>query len=355
MQVNMPSCYIQEKGAIHKLGTHFKHLMDEGVSVIMDEFSFSNLRQIVEASLKKEHINYTIECLKGECCEKNINALVNNIKHHECKCVVGIGGGKALDVAKAVGYFAQIPSIMVPTAASTDGPCSKLFVLYEEDGTFKEYVYMSNNPYGILVDTEIIANAPVRLLKAGIGDALSTYFETEAGYQGELERGGRSSISQMARIISKRCFEIILDKGKKAIEAVENKKVNEALEQIIEAIIYMSCIGFENGALAAAHSVCNALSSQTQYNHLLHGEKVAFGTMVQLILEEQPWELVSKVRDFSREIGLPYCMKDIGLQVREIEKIAGLVCKEDQPIHQMRGIFAEVGQVQSAILFTQKL
>lgn len=355
MQINMPGSYIQEKDGLYHIGEHFKPLMEEGVFVMMDLFSYTNFNEIITKSLEQENLTFEMNIFEGECCKCTIDKLIKQIRKCKAKCIMGIGGGKVLDVVKAAGHFGGFKTIMVPTIASTDGPCSRISVLYEEDGTFKEYLHLHNNPDGVLVDTNVIANAPVRCLKAGIGDALSTYFETEAGYSGQLERTGSSTISQTARVISKRCFEIIIDKGCAAVEAVENKVVDEALEQVVEAIIYLSCVGFENGSLAAAHSVNNALSSKAEYNHLLHGEKVAFGTIVQMILEGERSELLRIVINFYRAIGLPYSVKLIGIRKTHISEIAKLVCAENQPIHNMRQIFVDVEVVEAALELTAKL
>lgn len=356
MKINMPSNYIQERGAISKIATYFQQLIKDNVLILMDDFSYMNIKEKVTEGLKEHKVNYILEVFKGECCMENINAIIEKSNSRNIKYVIGIGGGKVLDVAKAVGHYGEMKYIMVPTAASTDGPCSKISVLYESDGTFKEYINLHSNPYGVIVDTEIIANAPVRLLKAGIGDALSTYFETEAGYEGDIEKKGFSDISLTARILSRECFDVIINNAHLAVQAVENKEVNENLEKVIEAIIYLSCIGFENGSLAAAHSIANALTSTSKYNNFMHGEKVAFGTIVQLILENKEWELVNKVRNICREISLPYTAKQIGIESEEeLDYIVETASNCNQPIHNMKKVFIDKEAIKLSIKFTEKL
>lgn len=356
MKINMPNNYIQERGAISKIATYFQQIMKDNVLILMDEFSYTNIKEKVTEGFKEYNVNYIVEIFKGECCMENINTIIEKSNSNNIKCVIGIGGGKVLDVAKAVGHFGDMKYIMVPTAASTDGPGSKIAVLYESDGTFKEYINLHSNPYGIIVDTEIIANAPVRLLKAGIGDALSTYFETEAGYYGDVERKGFSDISLTARGLSRECFDVIMNNAHLAVQAVENKEVNEALDRVIEAIIYLSCVGFENGSLAAAHSIANALTSTSKYNSFMHGEKVAFGTIVQLLLENKEWELVSKVRNICREINLPYKAKQIGIESEdELDYIAQMAYNYNQPIHNMKKEFIDKDSIKLSIKFTDKL
>lgn len=356
MKINMPGCYIQEKGAMSKIASYFNFLEDGKVLILMDEFSYMHFKDKVSEGLKKHNISYIIESFTGECCMENIKNIICKSQSNNIKCVIGIGGGKALDIAKAVGHFGNMKYIMVPTAASTDGPCSRISVLYETDGTFKEYINLDNNPHGVIVDTEVIANAPAKLLKAGIGDGISTYFETEAGYEGDIEKFGSSSISLTARTLSKECFDAIIENAYSAVNAVENNEVNESLEKVIEAIIYLSCVGFENGSLAAAHSIANSLSTISKYNNFMHGEKVAFGTIVQLILENKDAHLIDKVKEFYKKIDLPYNMKQIGIEdEEELYQIAKRACEKDQPINRMKKIFAHEDKVKSAIKFTENL
>lgn len=356
MNINMPSKYIQTIGGISKIPSYFKEIINDNVLIVMDEFSYLNMREKVEIGFNEYKVNYKIEIFIGECCLENINSIIDKYKEKNINFVIGIGGGKVLDVSKAIGHFKNIKYIMFPTAASTDGPCSKISVLYESDGTFKEYINLNSNPYGVMVDLEVIANAPVRLLRAGIGDAISTYFETEAGYDGDIERQGYSNISVTARVLSKECFNLIMNYSYDAIKAVENKVVNKALEKVVEAIIYLSCVGFENGYLAAAHSVANALSSTSKYNNFMHGEKVAFGTIVQLILENKDFKLLSEVRALCRDINLPYSLKQIGIENEEdIDFIVDKICEKDQPINNMKKIFIDKEIIKSSIKFTERI
>lgn len=352
MKICMPGQYIQEENALKKLRIY---IGSQPVLIIMDAFSREHLGTKVLESFQASEAAYAIEVLEGECCKETIHALCNVARRKEATCVVGVGGGKVLDVAKAIGHFGKLQTVMVPTSAATDGPCSRLSVLYEADGRFLEYLQLHKNPDQVIVDTQVIAEAPARLLRAGIGDALSTYFETEAGYRGDVERYGKSEISETARGLSKQCMEIILREGVLALQAVEQKKVTPALNQVIEAIIYLSCLGFENGSLGAAHSVCNGLSTFPKYNTVMHGEKVAFGTIVQLILEKVEWDKVVEIRNFCSTIELPYKMQQLGIEEQDLEELVARIAQEDQPLYRMQEAFWSQTAVKSAIVSTKDL
>ncbi len=84
-----------------------------------------------------------------------------------------MGGGKVIDTAKTVGDQLNLPTVIIPTTASNDAATSALAAMYFEDGALDELVFFNKNPDIVLVDTEVIMNAPVRFLVAGMGDTLS--------------------------------------------------------------------------------------------------------------------------------------------------------------------------------------
>ena len=163
---------------------------------------------------------------------------------------MGVGGGKALDTAKGVSYYEECPVISIPTIASTDSPTSAISVVYTEDHEFDGNLILAKNPEIILVDTEIIAEAPVRLFVAGMGDALSTYFEAMANVASHHENfvGGTCTNSSVA--LAKLCYEILIRDGVQAKKSAENKECSQELENIVEANIYLSGVGFESNGLA---------------------------------------------------------------------------------------------------------
>ncbi|MGA2478239.1 MAG: glycerol dehydrogenase, partial [Spirochaetia bacterium] len=221
---------------------------------------------------------------------------------------------------------------IVPTAASTDAPTSALSVLYNEDGSHHGELFYESNPSILLVDSQIIADAPVRFLVAGMGDALSTLFEALANRASDspnliyhLDGGFRSTI--VGRMIAEKCYETLLKKGVMAKAAAEKHVVVEALEDIIEANILMSGLGFENNGTSAAHAICDGVTALRECAKALHGEKVAFGVICQLVLENASSELLEEVLSFSFAIGLPITLEDLGAKdteatVRRIADVA---------------------------------
>jgi glycerol dehydrogenase len=174
------------------------------------------------------------------------------------------------------------------------------------------------NPDLVLVDTEVIANAPARLFAAGIGDALATWFEARACQKSGAKTIARGNVSNTAIMMARLCYDLLLQHGRKAMDAVESKTVTPALEHVIEASIYLSGLGFESGGLAAAHAINDGFAFEPQCHGCYHGEKVAFGTLVQLVLEKSREEELNEVLAFMKSVGLPMTLAQLG--VKEIDK-----------------------------------
>ena len=146
-----------------------------------------------------------------------------------CHVVVGMGGGKAIDTAKAVGYGVQARVAIVPTIASTDAPTSPVAVIYTSDGVFLRYLFLPRNPNLVLVDTDVIAMAPVRYLVAGMGDALATWFEADSCRTAYAPNqcGGLGTLAGYT--LARLCYDTIREYSIAARIACEQKVVTPAL------------------------------------------------------------------------------------------------------------------------------
>lgn len=328
-----PTKYIQGAGVLNNLSEYVSNYGKSGL-IIWDKF----IDNLIGSNLKKEVSNeIKFEIFNGECSKEEIARIQEICNSSGCDFIAGIGGGKTIDTAKAVGHYLNIDVVVVPTVASTDAPTSALSVLYKENGEFDEYLLVKSNPSLVLVDLEVIANAPSRLLAAGIGDALSTYFEARACVNSNAltMAGGHSTNAAFA--LAKLCYEIITRDGFNAIASCDQKVVTRALENVVEANTYLSGIGFESSGLAGCHAVHNGLTVIEEFHDKYHGEKVAYGVLVQLVLENSMEEF-KKVTEFNRSIGLPTCLKDLGLNKIDVDllkKAADLACVEGETIHNM--------------------
>lgn len=202
--------------------------------------------------------------------------------------VIGIGGGKIFDTAKAVAFFADLPVIICPTVAATDAPCSALSVIYTDEGTVDSYLHLKTNPALVLMDSEIIAASPVRLTVSGMGDALSTYYEARAIHAKDGSNFAGGKLTHTAFALAELCCRLLFENGVPARQALEAHELTPAVEAVIEANTLLSGLGFENCGTAAAHAIHDGLCSLPECRPMYHGEKVAFGVIVQLVLEKAP-------------------------------------------------------------------
>lgn len=332
-----PGKYVQGNGELKNLKEHTKNL-GESFFIVASENGIRRTKPVIEESFISTDSKLTFESFSGECCKSEIDRLRKCLKNNNCDVVVGIGGGKILDTVKAVAHYENLPVVIVPTIASTDAPCSALSVIYSEEGIFSEYLILPKNPDLVLVDTGIIAKAPARLLVAGIGDALATYFEARACYKSNSLTMAGGNTTRTALTLAELCYRTLLEDGLKAKLAVERNVCTEAVENIVEANTYLSGIGFESGGLAAAHAIHNGFTVLEQCHHLYHGEKVAFGTLVQLMLENSSMDELENVICLCLDLDLPITLADMGItEIKEedIRNVAEASCAKSETVHNM--------------------
>lgn len=346
-----PGRYVQGEGALNEAG---KYLAALGTKALITggERGVASCRNILEESLKESGIPAIFEKFRGECSTQEVERLKDLAEKEGADVIVGVGGGKTLDTAKAVAYRMKKPVVIIPTIAATDAPCSALSVLYTEEGVFDQYLVLPTNPNLVIVDTGIIAKAPVRLLVSGMGDALATLFEADAcakAFAGNLP-GGNSTAAALA--LAKLCYEILIEYGLQAKLAVERGVVTPAAEKVIEANTLLSGLGFESSGLAAAHAVHNGLTVLEATHHTYHGEKVAFGTLVQLVMEQRTKAEIEEVLNFCISVGLPVTLAEIGIteiQEAEIWEVAKAAAAPGETIHN-EPFPVDPGKVYAAIL-----
>lgn len=312
-----PSRYVQGRDAIQEINDHMEPLNVSKALVVGGKRGLSVTREKRKKSFAESGMEQVEEQFSGESTWDEVQRLIGIAKENNCDIIIGSGGGKTADTVKMVANELNVPTVIVPTTASTDAPTSRLALKYDEEGVFEEFYFPSRNPDLVLVDTKIIAEAPSRFLAAGMGDALATYFEADACRRSCAENlsGGQQTDASYA--LAETCYNLLMENGVQAIISCENNLVTPALEKIVEANTLLSGIGFESGGLGAAHSMQDGFTVLEPIHAHVHGEKVAFLTLIQLIMESRPKETLKKVYDFCYKVGLPITLDDlsIGLDV----------------------------------------
>ena len=332
-----PARYTQGPDATLQLGPEMRNLGLDGPELIVAGHSAIRLltdswaRTFADAGMQ-----YSVFRFAGECTAAEIRRGDEAARQCAARVVIGAGGGKVLDTARAIASGLSLPVVNCPTLASSDAPCSALSVIYTDAGTVDEYRIYRRNPDLVLVDTAVIAQSPVRPLVAGMGDALATWFEAKvcAETGAKNMRGGASTRTALA--LAELCYQTLLADGVMAMQALDRKVPNDALERLVEANTLLSGLGFESSGLAGAHAIHNGLTAAEGTHRFMHGEKVAFGLLAQLKLESQPDSVVGEVLAFSTSVGLPTTFADVGIANPSgelLQKIAERATAPGETIH----------------------
>lgn len=273
----------------------------------------SILRDTIEKSCARQGLACRFHNFQGECHHEEVTRLIEECRN--AKVIVGAGGGRTVDTAKLIAQALGLPMVALPTLASTDAPVSRIAVLNSPSGAVEEIRILPPHPEMVLVDSAIIAQAPLRLLADGMGDALATWFEARACHAayGRNLFGGRPT--QAALAVAERCWQNLISYGREAVDTVKEGCANEAVEIIVETNILLSGLGFENGGLALAHALHNGLTQLPESYYAMHGEKVAFGLLVQCVVERA--EETKEVLSLMLELGLPVTLAELGCEADE--------------------------------------
>lgn len=351
--MRVPLKYVQGKGALYNFHEEMGY-MGKRWLFICSNSGHKACHDKLEKSFEDTDDFRRYEVFAGISSKGEIEKFKNIVKEDNIDAVVAVGGGSAVDTAKAVAYYTGKKIIIIPTVAATDAPCTGLSVIYNDDGSFDSYLFYPANPDAVMVDSQVIADAPVKFLISGMGDALATYFEGRASIRTESPSLEGTGITRTGLGIAKLCYETLRTYGYQAIKACENNVVTPALDAIIEANTYMSGVGADNVNCAAAHSFYNGLTSLGGHE-ASHGECVAFGTLVQLVLEGASQEQFDEVQDFCIEVGLPITLEELGItKDEEIRTIAKNACVEGETIHNLAGDVNEE-EMYAAIIATDAM
>lgn len=331
-----PAKYVQGKNVIGKISEYIEGMGTKAL-VMADENVWEIVGHSIVSELKNSRVTVEEVVFNGEASKNEVQRIADIAKTSGSTLVIGVGGGKTLDTIKAVGDEVDAHIVIVPTTASTDAPTSALSVIYSDKGVFEGYRFYKKNPDLVLVDTKVIANAPARFMSSGIADALATWVEARSviKFGGKTMAGGTTTIA--AEAIAEKCEQILFSYGKLAYDSVKAKVVTPALESVVEANTLLSGLGFESGGLAAAHAIHNGFTAlEGDIHHMTHGEKVAFGTLVQLSLEKNPIEEIERYIEFYISLDLPVTLEDIKLKDvsrEDIMKVAEAATVEAETIH----------------------
>jgi glycerol dehydrogenase len=271
-----PPIYIQGAGVLTELTAVAQRLGKRTLVVtdpVVEQVLGSRLRLLLGHAVP-------FLLLRSEITPSALAALVAQAKPHYTEVVLGVGGGKALDAGKTVARDTGARFVSVPTIASNDAPTSRAIALYgDEDHRFMVET-LGRNPDAVVVDTEVIAGAPAQFLRYGIGDALAKAAEAEAcasSPQGRTLLGTLPCTVGLA--LARACRDTLHMHATEALRIAGSGAPDAAFEAVVEAVILMSGLGFENGGLSIAHAMTRGLMLAPRTKNHAHGEHVAYGLL----------------------------------------------------------------------------
>jgi glycerol dehydrogenase-like iron-containing ADH family enzyme len=333
-----PAQVVRGRGAVAQAGDAIARLGQRPL-VIGGDRTLSLIQPFLQPVLQGRSLEAAQASYGADCSEAGLAHLRHAAIAHQADCIIGVGGGKALDAAKLLAHQVQLPIVTIPTSGATCAAWTALSNVYSDQGAFLYDVGLPRCPDLLILDYELVQTAPPRTLIAGIGDALAKWYEASVS-SGHSDRTLIISAVQQARVLR----DILLQKAIAALKAPGS----EVWQDVVDATVLMAgVIGGIGGAqcrTVAAHAVHNGLTHLLESHDALHGEKVAYGILVQLRLEEmvQGNRLAATARQqllkFYGEIGLPQTLNDLGLRgvtLGDLQRAAEIACAASSDIHRL--------------------
>ena len=333
-----PAQIIRGKNALAQSGEAITRLGNNPLIVGGDR-SVKIIQPHLQPLLISHNLKFTQANYGSDCSETSLANLRQALATQEVDLIIGIGGGKALDTAKLLAHQCCLPIITIPTSAATCAAWAALSNIYSDQGAFLYDISLARCPELLILDYGIIKTGPPRTLVAGIGDAIAKWYEASVS-SGHSEQTMIISAVQQARVLR----DILFQKSTIALE----EPGGETWEEVVDATVLLAgLIGGIGGAqcrTVAAHAIHNGLTHLSASHGTLHGEKVAYGILAQLRLEEmlQGNQLAATARQqllkFYNQIGLPKSLNDLGLKeitLSELSHVAEVACNPNSDIHRL--------------------
>ncbi len=268
---------------------------------------------------------FFLDCEKKAMSVDVSRELATFIKENNIDVVVGVGGGRGMDFARAVTHWVKLSAVvLVPTSASTNASVSQMCVVYNNDGTIHDFWFMPQPPALVLADTKVIAGAPAFMLRAGIGDSISTLYEAQnvLDYQQR-----RPYYSELTLDCIESSIQILRKYGAKALADAEKHEISREYECVLSQILhYCGPIRAVTGT-GFSHILDEALLHFAPCRKIMHGLIVGYGVIAMKVFGGESLEEIHSYIDYCREIGLPTSFAEIGvpdLRREELIEACGL-------------------------------
>ncbi len=295
-----------------------------------------SIRRYLMKTLSDIGITPIVGELKYDCCEYDLKILEELALDNKCDGVIASGGGKVLDAGKLIAHRIGVPCITIPLSASTCAGWTALSNIYSPNGAFERDEELESCPRLLIFDHNFVRQAPNRTLASGIADALAKWYEASVS-SGSSKDGLVQQAVQMARVLRD---QLLID-ASKALEDPNSAAWVRVSEGCALSAGLIGGVGGECCRTVAAHAVHNGLTQINSSKKSLHGEKVGYGILVQLRLEEviSGNQLSAQSRkqllSFLKKLSLPTNLEDLGLadiSVSELHRACTFACENSSDI-----------------------
>lgn len=299
--IKTPYRYVNEAGAAEKAGEYLKEAGKNPLIIASPHAKEAVGKDFFE-SLESAGINSkNIFTFEGFPSQNQFDFYAKKAKDLNADFVIGIGGGRVLDTSKATGDIAGLPVVTVPTVAATCAAWAALTVQYDDNGAFVLMRQNKNSPFIVLADPKVIFTAPKRYLFSGVVDTFAKFFEVRP----TVERFPDDTPSNISFAEAKIAYQNLESSVFKALEESEKEIYSKAAEDVVDAIIYLAgicgSVTSNHGYYSFAHPFYHTSTQILKSNIKLHGEKVAFGIVVQLVLEgKSESEILDAIKLFAK-------------------------------------------------------
>jgi len=333
-----PACVLRGQKALSQAGDAIARFGKRPL-IVGGSNSLAAAQPYLQPILEQQQLQSAHTAYGKDCSEISLETLREAVQTHQADFIIGVGGGKALDAAKLVAHQCKMAIVTIPTSAATCAAWTALSNIYSEQGAFQYDVTLARCPDLLILDYGLIQTAPQRTLIAGIGDAIAKWYEASVS-SGHSEQTMIIAAVQQARILR----DILFQKSAAALKEPGSETWQEVTDAVVLLAGVIGGIGGAQCRTVAAHAVHNGLTHLLASHGTLHGEKVAYGILVQLRLEEmlQNNQLAATARQqllkFYAEIGLPQTLDNLGLgdvSLTQLQRATEIACNPNSDIHRL--------------------
>lgn len=307
-----PSQYHAGDGALAYLG-EAAGAIGKSALVIHGAIGLGLVAEAVWGGLAAADVAVTPVRHHGHCGAASVERICAAAARGEHDLVIGVGGGRVMDVTKAVAQELGLPYGLVPTSPATCAATTAVVVYYSIDGAWQGSGLVRRPAQFTIVDPQVLAAAPDRLLVAGLVDALAKVVEVRFAAK-RLPELGVAPLAALAL-----CDELeraIVNEAEAAVAAGPGPHPTR-MRLAEMSLLWPGLIGAlagERAKLAAAHSVHNALTLLAGVKGYLHGELLAFGILVQYVLEGRDETTLSRTGRLFAAMGCPSSLVALGCE-----------------------------------------